>query len=134
MPESPLIEIDHSSDIPIWVQLRNRIAYLINAGHFQPGDRLPTVRELAAEASVNYNTVNKAYQGLVQDGFITSIRGKGAYVNNLDLEEGQIQDERLMKVVDDCISACRDLGLSLNEIDQSVTLKIRQMEHEEGLL
>ena len=134
MSESPLIEIDHSSDIPIWVQLRNRIAYLINAGHFQPGDRLPTVRELAAEASVNYNTVNKAYQGLVQDGFITSIRGKGAYVNNLDLEEGQIQDERLMKVVDDCISACRDLGLSLNEIDQSVTLKIRQMEHEEGLL
>lgn len=134
MPAEPLIEIDHDSDIPIWVQLRNRIAYLVNAGHFQPGDRLPTVRELAAEASVNYNTVNKAYQNLMHDGYITSIRGKGAYVNNLDLEEGQAQDERLMKVVDDCISVCRDLGLSLSEIDQSVTMKIRQMEHEEERL
>ncbi|MFR5828403.1 MAG: GntR family transcriptional regulator [Adlercreutzia equolifaciens] len=56
-----LFEVDPTSDLPLWVQLRNRIAYLINDGTLAPGDKLPTVRGLASEISINYNTVNKAY-------------------------------------------------------------------------
>ena len=56
-----LIELDEHSGIPLWVQLRNRLMYLIDSGHYQAGDRLPTVRALAADLNVNYHTVNKVY-------------------------------------------------------------------------
>ena len=49
-----LFEIDESSGLPVWVQLRNRFVYLIKTGHYQPGDQLPSVRTLAAEAAINY--------------------------------------------------------------------------------
>ena len=61
-------EVDPTSDLPLWVQLRNRIAYLINDGTLAPGDKLPTVRGLASEISINYNTVSKVYMSLEQDG------------------------------------------------------------------
>lgn len=59
-----LFEIDESSGLPVWVQLRNRFVYLIKTGHYQPGDQLPSVRTLAAEAAINYNTVSKVYVNL----------------------------------------------------------------------
>ena len=65
-------EVDPASDLPLWVQLRNRIAYLINDGTLAPGDKLPTVRGLASGISINYNTVNKAYLSLVSDGYLES--------------------------------------------------------------
>ena len=47
-----LFEIDESSGLPVWVQLRNRFVYLIKTGYYQPGDQLPSVRTLAAEAAM----------------------------------------------------------------------------------
>ena len=76
-------EVDPTSDLPLWVQLRNRIAYLINDGTLAPGDKLPTVRGLASEISINYNTVNKAYLSLVSDGYLESTRGRGVFVTDL---------------------------------------------------
>ena len=61
-------KVDETSDVPLWVQLRQRIAYLINSGVLKPGEKLPTVRGLASEISINYNTVNKAYLSWVSDG------------------------------------------------------------------
>ena len=72
-----LFEIDESSGLPVWVQLRNRFVYLIKTGHYQPGDQLPSVRTLAAEAAINYNTVSKVYQSLEEDGYIVSKRRPG---------------------------------------------------------
>ena len=59
-----IFEVDESSDLPIWVQLRNRITYLIRTGYFKSGDQLPSVRSVAADAGINYNTVTKAYRDL----------------------------------------------------------------------
>ena len=50
-----LFEIDESSGLPVWVQLRNPFVYLIKTSHYQPGDQLPSVRTLADEAAINYN-------------------------------------------------------------------------------
>ena len=50
--------IDKKSDIPIWVQLKQRLAYLIASGTYKPGDQLPNVRELAVQLDINYLTVN----------------------------------------------------------------------------
>ena len=81
-------EVDPTSDLPLWVQLRNRIAYLINDGTLAPGDKLPTVRGLASEISINYNTVNKAYLSLVSDGYLESTRGRGVFVTDLGAKMG----------------------------------------------
>ena len=53
-------EVDATTDVPLWVQLRQRLVHLINSGYVKPGDQLPTVRGLASEISSNYTTVTKA--------------------------------------------------------------------------
>ena len=60
--------IDHNSGLPVWIQIKNRIAYLIGSGAFVPGDRLPTVRALAVDLDISYNTVNRAYMDLEREG------------------------------------------------------------------
>ena len=78
-----LFEIDESSGLPVWVQLRNRFVYLIKTGYYQPGDQLPSVRTLAAEAAINYNTVSKVYVNLESDGYVESVRGRGVFVRDI---------------------------------------------------
>ena len=118
--------VDESSDVPLWVQLRQRIMHLISTGYFKPGDKLPTVRGLAQEVSINYNTVNKAYLSLVSDGILESARGRGVFVRDVVAEEGVEHAQEVEGILDDCISACRDLGLSLEDIQQHMTLRQRQ--------
>lgn len=123
-------EIDEGSDIPLWIQLRNRLVYLINSGYYRPGDQLPTVRGLASEMSINYNTVNKAYSSLAHDGYITSTRGRGAFVNRLEFDEDDDRTKAVEAALDDCIATCRDLGLSASDIEKAMVRKIRKMERE----
>ncbi|GHT77909.1 GntR family transcriptional regulator [Actinomycetota bacterium] len=120
-------EVDNNSDIPIWVQLSKRIAYLINSGYYQSGEQLPTVRGLASEISINYNTVNKAYLSLLNDGYITSTRGRGAFVRNFDAEANDETSQAIDTVIDECITTCRELGLSLDDINKRVTQKVRKL-------
>ena len=116
--------------MPLWVQLRQRLVYLINSGYFKPGDQLPTVRGLASEISINYNTVNKAYLSLVSDGYLESTRGRGVFVRDLDAEVDEEYAHEVDGILDDCVSACRDLGLSLDDIQKCMERKIKQMKKE----
>lgn len=75
--------INEKSIVPIWIQIRKRLVYLISVGKFERGDRLPSVRELSVQLGVNYNTVNKVYQDLERDGYIYTQRGRGTYVSDL---------------------------------------------------
>lgn len=75
-----VLAIDDSSDIPIYLQLRNQIVLAISDGRLAPGEQLPTVRGLAEEIGVNAMTVNRAYQVLKQDGYIVTDRRNGARV------------------------------------------------------
>lgn len=125
-------EIDETSDLPLWVQLRQRIAYLITSGYFKPGEKLPTVRGLASEISINYNTVNKAYLSLVSDGFLESTRGRGVFVTDIAQKMDADEVDRVTALLDDCIEACREVGMSLDEIDQAMTRRIRELKIEEA--
>lgn len=75
-----LICLDMTSEIPIYVQLRNQIVTGIGKGTLEIGEKLPTVRQLATDAGVNTMTVNKAYQVLKAEGFIQIDRRHGAVV------------------------------------------------------
>lgn len=75
-----IMKLDYNSDIPIYVQLRNQIVIGIGVGGLEYGERLPTVRQLADDLSVNAMTVNKAYALLKNEGFISIDRRHGAKV------------------------------------------------------
>ena len=75
-----IIKLNMTSEIPIYVQLRNEIVLGIGRGELKAGEQLPTVRQMAADIGVNTMTVNKSYQILKAEGFIETDRKKGSVV------------------------------------------------------
>ncbi len=126
---SDLFELDESSGIPIWVQLRNRLTYLIDSGHYREGDRLPTVRALAADINVNYHTVNKVYTSLEHDGYISSKRGRGAFVSK---RAGSGDEDAVPgdAVLAESIRQCLELGMSLDDIERHFARALEAMRAE----
>lgn len=115
--DAPLFQIDEKSSIPIWLQLKNRLSYLIVSGHYKPGDQLPTVRGLAAEVEVNYNTVSKVYMSLEQDGYIESKRRQGAFVRDVSRMPGVKAATTAEMVTYEYLKRCLELGMSLEDIE-----------------
>lgn len=127
-----LIELDERSGIPLWVQLRNRLMYLIDSGHYSPGEQLPTVRALAAELNVNYHTVNKVYISLEREGYINSKRGRGAFVENRQKQDGDNASFENV-IIPDCIRQCLELGMSLSDIENSFMRVIHEMREKDTI-
>src|SRR3954463_8551473 len=75
------IMLARHSDVPLGTQLAWKLRGAIAAGTLRPGDRLPPVRELAAEAGVNVNTVRSVYARLAAQGLIVSEQGRGTFVS-----------------------------------------------------
>lgn len=75
-----ILSLDFSSDVPIYQQIRNQIVLEIANGSLEPGEKLPTIRNLAEEAGINTMTVNKAYQLLKKEGYIVADRRSGARI------------------------------------------------------
>lgn len=111
-----LIEVDDASGIPIWVQVRNRLMYLIDSGHYKNGDRLPTVRALAADINVNYHTVNKVYTSLEHDGYISSKRGRGAFVSKSEGADDEATSGDVILV--EGIRQCLELGMTVDDVEK----------------
>lgn len=74
------ITLDFQSKVPIYTQVVEQVKGLVSAGVLKPGDQLPTVREVAADLSVNFNTVARAYRLLHDEGVISTQQGRGTYV------------------------------------------------------
>ena len=108
---------DESSDIPLWVQLKHRMAYLIESGFYAPGDQLPTVRRLAVDLDISYNTVNRAYMDLEREGYITTRKGRGTFVlarNSVGC--ARAENSALDLLVDDMIKTCATAGMDDSDI------------------
>lgn len=88
-----IISLDMSSDIPIYVQLRNQIVTGIGKGELKAGESLPSVRQMARDAGINNMTVNKTYQILKAEGFIEIDRRKGATVSPVQKTEGRFREK-----------------------------------------
>ena len=74
------IELDHRSKIPSYVQIIDQIKHLIAIGVLRPDDQLPTVRQLAADLRVNFNTIARAYRALDEEGLISTQHGRGTFI------------------------------------------------------
>lgn len=75
-----MIIIDHNSRTPVYEQIKVQILSLITTGVLTPGDKLPSLRTLAAELSLNFNTIKKVFAQLEADGVIVTVQGKGCFV------------------------------------------------------
>ena len=69
-----------NNGVPIYVQLRDQIAASVGRGMLKPGERLPTMRQVAVALSIDLNTVQRAYAELEREGIIGMVRGRGSFV------------------------------------------------------
>lgn len=115
------LNIDPDSSVPIYVQIEDSIHSQIAAGQLQPGEQLPTIRELAADIRVNLNTVARAYHELDRDGVISTQRGKGTFVTGVPDKE-QIERKRqklLHSIIQSVLEEAQNLGYSPSEIKKA---------------
>lgn len=109
-----LLHFDFSSDVPLYMQLRNQIVIGIAEGRLKPGEKLPTIRALAEESGINMMTISKAYQLLKREGYIKTDRRSGAVVcrrtGNIPVSEDVISSLRLH------LSELRLSGMSRDEV------------------
>ena len=120
--------IDKNSDIPIWVQLKQRLVYLIMSGSYKPGDQLPTVHEMAVNLNINYNTVNKVYRSMETSGLIMSKRGRGTFVaENPAFDDEDSLESTIDAMMGDFIRQCEELGMTREEIAGRLQDKISRM-------
>ena len=109
-----ILSLDFSCDVPIYMQIRNQIVIGISDGSLTPGERLPTIRGLAIEIGINTMTVNKSYQLLKQEGYITADRRSGATVNNV-FNSSKVLPQKTLDSLKMVISEARLNGISENE-------------------
>ncbi|MBN2148639.1 MAG: GntR family transcriptional regulator [Anaerolineales bacterium] len=121
------ITLDKSSHIPIYNQIKEQIKGLVHAGLLHAGDQLPTIRELAVELSVNFNTVALAYRDLANEGMILTERGKGTFVANTPGEEEMqaIRQDKLNSLIDALLQESERLGYKPEEVWRVFTEQIR---------
>ena len=84
-------ELDFRSGIPIYIQVEEHIRQSVLRGDLQPGDQLPTVRSMALDLRVNFNTIARAYRQLDEAGIISTQQGRGTYI--LALPPPEVADE-----------------------------------------
>ena len=120
--------IDPESSVPIYIQIEDSIHSFIAAGQLQPGEQLPTIRELAAEIRVNLNTVARAYFELDKEGVISTQRGKGTFVTGKPDKE-QIERKRqklLHSIIRAALEEAQNLGYSPAEIKKAFQAEIAE--------
>lgn len=92
-----MFQLDFASRVPIYEQLYFNIIQLASANVLKAGDRLPSVRTLASQLSVNPNTVAKAYRELENNGYIQSTVGRGSFITEKLTENNPQKQESLEK-------------------------------------
>ena len=113
--ESPFRSI-HPADLPIYAQIIAQIQQRIVTGQLQPGDRLPSVRDLAAEAGVNPNTMQRAMTELERQGLVHSQRTAGRFVTEDGATIRKLREDLARTQVQDFLVAMGQLGFAPQEI------------------
>lgn len=105
-----------NSDRPIYAQILEIIEMRIISGTYKPGEKLPSVRELAAEASVNPNTMQKAFAELEKSGLIVTQRNSGRTVTEDRKMIEQIQTQIALSQIKGFFKKMRELGFDDDKI------------------
>lgn len=108
-----MVTLDYRDARPIYAQICDGLREQIRSGILQQGDRLPSVRELATQLTINPNTIQRSYRQLESEGFIASVPGKGSFVCPRQEES---TDPALWQALDDAVAALADTGIDTTQI------------------
>lgn len=116
------LQLDFHSGLPIYTQIVNQIQSQLANGLLKPGDQLPTVRSLASELRVNFNTVARAYRILDEARIISTQQGRGTYITEVPPPEvtEKLRRESLSELTKRFIGEAVRLGFSEREVSQMV--------------
>ena len=116
------LHLDFHSGLPIYTQIVNQIQSQLLNKILKPGDQLPTVRALAQELRVNFNTVARAYRILDEARIISTQQGRGTYISEIPPPEvsEKLRHESLSALTQRFIAEAFRLGFSEKEVSQMV--------------
>ena len=117
-----MISINFRDSRPIYEQVKDAFRRLIISGALSPEEKLPSVRELAAQLVINPNTIQRAYRELEAEGYINSIPGKGSFAR----PRGAVDSERareLLRRFDDTVNELLFLGVKPEELAERIAGK-----------
>ncbi|WP_339224781.1 GntR family transcriptional regulator [Paenibacillus sp. FSL H8-0332] len=124
------IEFDNNQ--PIYLQIMNYIKGEIITGKLKPGDKIPSVRELAAELQINPNTVQRTFQELERETIVETRRGMGRYVTGSEETILTVKKEMAQDVLDRFIRGMQELGFQGEDILTAVAENIHKRDQEQG--
>jgi len=121
------LQIDFRSGLPIYTQIVHQVQAQVASGILQPGDQLPTVRALAEELRVNFNTVARAYRILDEERIISTQQGRGTYITEIPPPKvsEKLRRESLEALTQRYISEAMRLEFSKTEIRQAVNDQLK---------
>src|SRR5512145_1308140 len=108
------LDVERGSDVPISTQIYWQLAYQIESGRLQPGERLAPVRELGAALRVNPNTIRAVYRRLADAGYVTSRHGAGTVV--ADRPVHRRRPEALEAIVSELLGRAAQAGFTPDEV------------------
>lgn len=109
--------IDTKSGVPFYRQIVEQVKFGIARGDLQPGDQLPTVRQLAVDLSINPNTVIRAYRELEIEGVIDTYQGSGTFVGNRKPRIDELERQRMLdQILTELLARASGYGFSLDEV------------------
>ena len=109
--------IDNKSGVPFYRQIIEQTKFAIARNDLEPGDRLPTVRQLAVDLSINPNTVIRAYRQLEIEGVIETHQGSGTFVGNRRPEIDHLEKQRMLdQILTELLARASAYGLSLEDV------------------
>jgi GntR family transcriptional regulator len=122
-----MLHIDFRSGLPIYTQIVNQVQAQVAGGVLQPGDQLPTVRSLAEELRVNFNTVARAYRILDEARIISTQQGRGTYITEIPAPAvtERLRRESLQALTQRFIAEALRLEFSKVEISETVKAQLK---------
>ena len=111
------ILIDHKSGVPFYRQIIEQVKFAIARGDLGAGDRLPTVRQLAVDLSINPNTVIRAYREMEIEGMLDTQQGSGTFVSHRRPDVDRLERRRMLdQILTDMLARASSYGLTLDEV------------------
>jgi GntR family transcriptional regulator len=111
------ISIDQKSGVPLYRQIIESVKFAIARGELSPGDRLPTVRQLAVDLEVNPNTVIRAYREMELGGVLDTQQGSGTFVTDDRPEIDDLEQSRMLdQILTELLARASGYGFTLDEV------------------
>ncbi len=111
------IQLDKTGGVPFYRQIIDLVKGGIATGRLEPGDQLPTVRQLAVDLSINPNTVSRAYMELELTGLVATQMGSGTFVSNKRVEQDEMERQRILdELCQQLLSRATSHGLTIDDI------------------